>query len=370
MAEDVYRRLQKHFDEFPYQRFPATESGVEISLLKRLFTSEEAEIATLMKCGYLGSKKDFESVEQIFERVKHLGFSIKDVEKHLDNMAKKGAIMGVTKDGINSYSNAILIVGIYEYQVNKLTKGFLDDFFQYLNEAWGPENSKVKTPQMRTIPVGIKIDHENPIAKYDDINVLFEESNGPFSIFNCICRQTKDIQGKPCQLTSRREVCMGFGVMAEMYNEQGWGREISKNEALEFLKENEQEGLIFQPGNSQEMDFVCSCCHCCCSGIASLRGIPNPADFTTSNYYAEINEKMCSGCGNCIERCQMDAITLENEISTINKKRCIGCGNCIIECPEDAISLIRKDKYKIPPLNVDELVEEISKEKRMIEKLN
>jgi len=34
MAEDVYRRLQKHFDEFPYQRFPATESGVEISLLK------------------------------------------------------------------------------------------------------------------------------------------------------------------------------------------------------------------------------------------------------------------------------------------------------------------------------------------------
>ena len=151
-----------------------------------------------------------------------------------------------------------------------------------------------------------------------------------------------------------------------MYTEQGWCREISKKEALEFLKENEQEGLIFQPGNSQEMDFVCSCCHCCCGGIASLKRIPNPADFTTNNYYAEINEKMCTGCGNCVERCQIDAITLENEISSINIKRCIGCGNCIIDCPEDAIALIRKDKLKIPPLNIDELTESISMERRKI----
>lgn len=80
-------------------------------------------------------------------------------------------------------------------------------------------------------------------------------------------------------MTDRREVCMGFGDLAQMYIEQGWGREITKEEALAYLKQNEEEGLIFRPGNSQEMDFVCSCCYCCCGGIASLKKMPNPADF-------------------------------------------------------------------------------------------
>ena len=41
---DLYRRLQRHLDSMPIP-FPATESGVELSLLKRLFSPREAEIA-------------------------------------------------------------------------------------------------------------------------------------------------------------------------------------------------------------------------------------------------------------------------------------------------------------------------------------
>lgn len=267
MTEDVYRRLQKHFDQFPLG-FPATESGVENRLLKRLFTSEEAEIASVLKFGHFGSTRDFESLDSIYERVKHLGYPIKDIENFLDNMAKKGAIMGVTKDGMKSYANALLILGIYEFQVNKLSKGFIEDLYLYLQEAWGPENNKVETPQMRIIPIGIDVDLGKKIAKFDDIRILFEKVQGPFVIINCVCRQTQDLLGEPCQMTERREICMGFGDIARMYIEQGWGREITKDEALKFLIKNEQEGLIFQPGNSQRMDFICSCCYCCCGGIA------------------------------------------------------------------------------------------------------
>jgi len=39
-----YRNLQKHLDNLPVG-FPATESGVEIRILKHLFTPEEAECA-------------------------------------------------------------------------------------------------------------------------------------------------------------------------------------------------------------------------------------------------------------------------------------------------------------------------------------
>jgi hypothetical protein len=44
---DVYRRLQEHLDNMPVG-FPATESGIELRILRRLFTPDEAEIALLL----------------------------------------------------------------------------------------------------------------------------------------------------------------------------------------------------------------------------------------------------------------------------------------------------------------------------------
>lgn len=366
MSEKAYRKLQQYFDSFPLG-FPPTESGVEIRLLKRLFTLQEAEIALYLKCGHFGSYTNFMSLNDIHDKVKGLGYSLENLEEHLDNMAKKGAIMRATLNGIKSYANVLLILGIYELQVNKLTKEFLEDFGQYIQEGWEPYNRDIEIPQMRVIPVGIEVDYSKEISHYDNIKQLFQESEGPFIIINCVCRQTQDLLGEPCKMTDRREVCMGFGEIAKMYLEQGWGREISKQEALQYLHRNEEEGLIFRPGNTQKMDFVCSCCYCCCGSIANLKSLPNPADFATSNYYALINDDLCTGCGICETRCQMEAISLENNIASISIKRCIGCGNCVITCPSEAISLQKKEDQNIPPLTVEELYQKIRKERNKLE---
>ena len=78
------------------------------------------------------------------------------------------------EEGTKKYGSAMLIIGIYEYQVNKLTKGFIQDMSQYLAEAWGRENAKVPIPQLRTIPVGIKVKQGTTIANYDDIKRGFQ----------------------------------------------------------------------------------------------------------------------------------------------------------------------------------------------------
>jgi hypothetical protein len=39
---EIYRKLQKHLDTLPIG-FPPTESGVEIRILKHLFTPKQAE---------------------------------------------------------------------------------------------------------------------------------------------------------------------------------------------------------------------------------------------------------------------------------------------------------------------------------------
>ena len=44
MENDVYRRLAHHLDNLP-GGFPSTESGVELRILRRLFTPEEADLS-------------------------------------------------------------------------------------------------------------------------------------------------------------------------------------------------------------------------------------------------------------------------------------------------------------------------------------
>ncbi|TFG06596.1 MAG: 4Fe-4S dicluster domain-containing protein [Promethearchaeota archaeon] len=362
MDMEIYKKLRQHLEQNPIG-FPATKSGVELRILKYLFTPLEAEIATYLKFSWL---KDLEPLEEIYERVTELGLSIEELEKNLDNMARKGAITSREAKGKKYYANAELMVGIFEYQVDKLTKEFIDDFHQYVNEAWLKQAIKVKAAQVRTIPVEKSVESRSDIADYDNVRKMFSDSPGPFLVANCVCRQLKDIEGEPCKATDRRELCLLFGAAAEVFDTQGWGRAISKEEALEILAKNQEEGLILQKDNSQGLDFICSCCTCCCEGLSKLTLLPNPGRLTLSNYVAHVDPELCTGCGMCLDVCQLDAIIQDNEISKINIMRCVGCGNCASKCPSEAITLVEKERKYTPPTTFDELFEKIIKQKSNI----
>jgi len=172
--------------------------------------------------------------------------------------------------------------------------------------------------------------------------------------------------GETCKVTSRDETCFGMGEMAALYLNEGWGRELTRKEALELLRMNQEDGLVFQAENAKDSNFICSCCGCCCGVITSLKEFPKTVDFFTTNFYAQIDADMCVGCGTCIEVCQIDAIKMKNEISKVNKRRCIGCGNCVPRCPEEAIQLMKKDKIEIPPETQEELFAKILAKKNEI----
>jgi electron transport complex protein RnfB len=348
---DIYRDLQQHFDKFPVG-FPATKSGVEIRLLKRLFTPEEAKIA----CNLNFSYENFESLKDIYNRLNSLGFgyTIDELEIHLDNMARKGAIRRLKSENKKIYSSAIFMLGMFEYQVNKITKEFAEETKHYLQEALITEMGNTLPLQLRTIPVGVGIDHEINISNFDDIKMLLEETNGPFAVQNCICRQSVQVLGNKCTVTDRLETCIGLGIVAKMYIEMGWAREINKEEALEIFKKNEEDGLVIQPGNAQKPHFICSCCGCCCEDLLGIKTFPNPASIVSTNHYAEIDPTLCCGCGTCIDRCQLDAIYPEGEISSVDLNKCIGCGNCVMRCPSNAISLRKKIHETIPPKDMTE----------------
>jgi electron transport complex protein RnfB len=358
--EGVYRELQVHLDKMPVG-FPATKSGSDIRVLKHLFTPEEAKIATFLRFGW---DRDLETVGTIYDRAKDSDYTKEELERKLDEMGKKGLIMTKRESGQKSYGNALLMVGIFEFQVNRLKKEFIKDFHNYFDEGWLSEAFKVKGAQLRTIPVEKSIDIEQGVADFDSLSKLLETTTGPYMITNCICKQLKDMEGQPCKVTDRREVCMGFGNAAQLYIDQGWGREITKDEAVDILNKNQEEGLVLQPDNAQELSFICSCCSCCCESLTRYLKFPYPGKVSVSNFYAEIDENLCTGCETCIEICPMEAIEPIKNISIVKRERCIGCGNCVANCPSDAISLKKKDKQYVPQLTMDDLFDRIMQRKR------
>lgn len=51
-----------------------------------------------------------------------------------------------------------------------------------------------------------------------------------------------------------------------------------------------------------------------------------------------INKTKCTGCGDCVDVCPVEALSVENEKAQVNDE-CIDCGACVNACPNDAISL-------------------------------
>ena len=155
---------------------------------------------------------------------------------------------------------------MYELQVNRLTPEFIKDFKTYTAEIpFGISFLSTRRPQMRTIPVGKSITPALTVADYHRVSRLLERADPPFIILPCICRKKKGLQGEPCQKTQRVETCLAMGHVARTLMEMGIGREISLQEASAIIRKNQEEGLVLQPGNTRQVEFICSCCGCCCS---------------------------------------------------------------------------------------------------------
>ena len=91
---------------------------------------------------------------------------------------------------------------------------------------------------------------------------------------------------------------------------------------------------------------------------------PRPADLVHSYYEARIDSDLCTACGECIEKCQMDAIEEGDSISELVDGRCIGCGLCVSVCPAEAISLVPKPGMEAPPSNMGDMMGRIAVERR------
>lgn len=363
-SNDVYAQLRTNLDAMPVA-FPQSESGIEIDILKRFFTEEEARIA-------LNLSMLPESARRIHRRAQrrdhHIDLST--TEKLLHNLVKKKAVNSTLakKRGkvVRLYGKLPFAVGLYEFQVDRLTREFEHEASAYMDEAFMQDFMQEKPRQMRTIPINETILPDRTVSRYDNIRHVIESSPGPFALQNCVCRQGRELLGEECRQTDMKETCLALESAAAQVITEKRGTKLTKQETLDFLGQAEKEGLVLQAQNTRHPVFICSCCSCCCAILSRAKKLPNPGSFLHSNYSARIDHTRCVGCTLCLPRCPMDAISMADisnrqdidapaeggtklQVAVVDPDRCIGCGLCISACTSNAISLLRRSEVETPP---------------------
>ena len=350
---DIYEKLAQHLDNLP-AGFPRTDSGVEMRILKRLFTPEEAQIATLLTM----------MPEPVAGIVQRAEMDESKLAGMLADMAKKGLVFRISKGERLLYSAAQFVVGIWEYHLNDLDEELIRDMNEYMPTLLHKGLLTTKTQQLRVVPVAKSLSAEMAVMPFEAAEEIINKQS-KIVVADCICRKEQKMIGKGCD--KPMEVCLSFGAGAYYYEQNGLGREIDKAEALELVKKGVEAGLVLQPGNQQKSMNICMCCGCCCGVLKNMKTLDKPAQVVHTNYYAEVDAEACIGCEACVERCQMDAISVD-EIATVDLDRCIGCGLCVTDCPTEAMLLKQKeaqDQYT-PPKNVFETYMNIAQERGLM----
>ena len=350
--EHIYEALAVHLDRLP-AGFPRTPTGVEMRILRRFFTPEEAALAPLL------SMKP-EAPSAIAARC---GLETEELAEKLEAMARKGLLFRVRRGDEARYMAAQFVIGIWEYHVNDLDPDLIRDANEYLPYFFKGSFFNIRTPQLRTIPISKSLSVDQGIMPYEEARRLIEEQER-IVVAPCICRREHKLAGQGCDRPM--ESCLVFGMGAQYYEENGLGRPIGHEEALRILDEAERSGLVLQPSNAKHVVNICTCCGCCCQILKNLKRLPEPARHVASNYTASVDAEACTGCGTCESRCPMEAVRMEGETAQVAHERCIGCGVCVPTCSEGAIRLQSKPEAErvTPPTRPMEMLIRIARERQ------
>lgn len=219
-------------------------------------------------------------------------------------------------------------------------------------------NPEIKSKnKKKTIPISTNITHDPKVYPSFLVNDLVEEYGEKNSIyvFPCVCRHGKSLIDSGCSFDMPKESCMAFGNIAKAWESWGYGRRISKEEAIEILKEVRDRGAVHSVIHEKDdchlpVAAICNCCWDCCS-ILKPYNMGAVALMYNASYSARIKDDAdCKSCGNCEKFCPTTAMKLIDKAVSFDKDKCIGCGQCAYQCRQNNIEMYLNERVVYLPI--------------------
>lgn len=332
MEHKPYQLLAERLDQLP-QGFPPSPDGLELALLAKLFTPEEAELASHLRITP-------QTAEQIAEKT---GGDPKVHRKMLKGMARRGLIgVGKTGSGLD-YHLIPFVVGIYENQGDSIDLEMALMFEKYYLQVMGAALAQQPTLH-RVIPVYESVPRGGDIQPYESVLDIINKGQS-WGVIDCICRKQKALIGEACQHPV--DVCMQISPTPGAFEEASWIKELTHDEALEVLKKAAEAGLVHTVNNSKkDVWYICNCCTCSCGILRGIVDLGLASVAAHSGFINRVDDDLCILCGECVDHCPFLAIQLEDRL-VIDAVRCAGCGVCNAFCPQNALHLFPRPENEL-----------------------
>ncbi|MBI9045581.1 MAG: 4Fe-4S binding protein [Anaerolineaceae bacterium] len=341
MEKSPYEVLAKRLDEIP-NGYPPTENGVEIRILEKLFTVEEAKLVSRLRLTP-------EKVQEIAER---LDLAVREVTSVLKGLAKKGLINIEVERGRLAFSLMPFVVGFYERLFNSIDTelaALIEDYFQQTFR----ESFKDKITVHRVIPVDETVRNDMAVYPFESATEILN-SGASWGVVDCICRKQKSLIGEGCE--HPLDVCMLIQSNQNAFENVPGVKVLTIEEAKTTLKRAADAGLVHSVSNNQKgLWYICNCCTCSCGILQRMADLGVANVVARSAFINQVDEDLCIACGECESRCQFGAIEID-DFAVIDNVRCTGCGVCISACPIDAMVLVRRpdeEVLSIPETEMD-----------------
>jgi len=326
--DNPYQRLAERLNTIP-NGYPSTPEGLEIEILRRIFTPEEAALAAQLKL-------TLETSNQVAER---LGRDPSETRTLLKTMVRKGLIDTRPVEKELGFRLLPFVVGIYENQVGNLDREMAELFERYYKQALGAALS-TPPPIHRVVPIGASVKVDMEIRPYESVADMVAGAKA-WGVLDCICRKQKALLGQPCGHPI--DVCMGLSRLPNYFDHNPVIHAVSQEEAMDTLRRAAEAGLVHSISNFQRgLTYICNCCTCSCGilrGISEL-GIANAV--ARSAFVNQVDGEVCQGCELCIDRCPFHALRMVDQLAQVDEGRCLGCGVCADACPDGALALVRR----------------------------
>ncbi len=357
---DVYERLADALDALP-AGFTRTPSGLEIELIKLVFTPEEARVASTLS-------RKLETAAEIATRV---GLPEDEVSALLESMiprrmvkadtlALETGVKGLGKveakpgrkaqaESVKKYRLFPFLVGWYEsflQEPKPTSHEFARIYEQYVIEGGGEKIFSPRPGSQGVIPYRGSLKPEwLKREPHNDVDAHFRRHDR-FLVIDCVCKKEKvALHGHSCELPIKRCGFVGLPPQTPLSENV-----LTREEAVKRWEELDAMGTMIIEGfygftmGAEEPQFVggCHCCGCCCTILQGGRMGHLTETVQRSNYRAVKDPKKCTSCGECVRRCQFFAHTFDRAKDAqpvYHRDKCVGCGACVMGCKFDALHL-------------------------------
>jgi Pyruvate/2-oxoacid:ferredoxin oxidoreductase delta subunit len=327
-ADDVWAELNTRL------KYPPSEYLRRI--LRKLVTLEEAQLLLQLPA-------------QPAELARESGLDEEAAQRKLQEFMERGVVIRTSK-GLFCFAHDM--TQLHDSNLSSASKWvdteLLDLWRDFRDAEWaqtmagGLGDSYVQA--LKVIPAW------KAMERSPDVGELLPEENikelilgaDPVTVVPCPCRRSI----RRCDLPLN--VCLHFNRGADYAINRGAGRRISAEEAIAVAGEAEEAGLVHTWASSapEKLTAICSCCRECCDIFAIGMEVGNIEQILQkSRFRAGVDQELCTGCQDCVERCFFEAIEMEKSTlskkfkATVDESKCFGCGLCVVVCEPEAITM-------------------------------